>query len=302
MTTLTHFTDVGLPSGNGVDSTTRIEKQYQRLGVNAKVVNAGNSPFHIAFAACTDLSPAARKRAAQLLETLAMAKVSQMPVALNSAPRNSDKEHENGKEDHIYRLKPVNTEETTFLLYGPEVLKWTLAFVDSEKYIVEKILSITDLIPDTSSGSQFRSGEHLPIVHFLEAKGLLDDHSVREAVIKPDLFVFDQLLVAPPDEYGNGRLITTHQKIAEILEMKELSIPEISANAFVIQNSLTKVTPGELSIWPSSNHFLNENLGVLNIGTRWKAGTTATTDKMVIDLAQKLAASVGQSYSIKAAS
>lgn len=290
--TLTQITDVGAPNNNGVDSVLRIEKQYNLLSIkNPRIISAGHSPLHIAFAASTELSNEARGRAAQVLTKLNLKNNSDiLPVALNCAPRNSRQIFQNSQEDHIYRVKFTN--DQTFVLYGRELLRWLLLFQNDAEAQVEKIISIADIIPDTSSGSQFRSAEHLPIVHFLEAINELDKNSQREKVdIKKLNNIFpdkEKIIIAPADEYHNGRLIADKKLFDKTLNQKTIKIPEITNKVLTVKNSLTDIVPGELSVWPSSNHFLNETLGVLNIGTRWKQKTTKTTDKNTITLCHKL--------------
>jgi hypothetical protein len=160
----THITDVWTTNWNWVDSTRRIEKQYNRLWVDSYVISAGNSPLHIAFVACSDLSQNAIDNTIKILKHLYINKPKTQAIALNCAPRNSSKSQDNGKENYIYRVKFENWE--TFLMYGLDVLSWVLEFHWSIPAVVEKIISIKDLIPDTSEWSQFRSWEHLPIVHF----------------------------------------------------------------------------------------------------------------------------------------
>lgn len=163
---LEHITDVGSSTGNGCDSTRRIQQQYNQLGLTAQITSAGHSPLHVAFTACTTLSSQASDNVNKLLQTLQKKVNNHQPVALNCAPRNNSKQHINGKEDYIYRIQFKG--QGVFLIYGPEVLQWVLEFHDKNEATVEKIIAINDLIPDTSSGSQFRSAEHLPIAHFLE--------------------------------------------------------------------------------------------------------------------------------------
>ena len=302
MKTLKHITDVGSSEGNGVDSTTRIEKQYERLGMVSHVISAGHSPLNVAFAGCTDLSENAKKNTKKILKTLNIKEILPVPVALNSAPRNKKGSQDDGKEDYIYRVQLKNKE--VFLIYGPEVLRWVLEFHnenDIEK--VEKIISINNLIPDTSKGSQFRSAEHLPIAHFLESKNILDNYSEREKldISKIEKMFSDKknvLVVAPPDEYGNGRLILDKKLLEKILKKKKIIIPEITNKEFAVKKSLTEIEPNELSVWVSSNHFPNENLKVLNIGTRWKENTTRTTNLEVVELIKQLALNVGKKYKI----
>jgi len=301
-TTLQHITDVGISHHDGVDSTSRIEKQYKRLGINPAVVSAGHSPLHVAFTACTDLSPQAIDNVAILLKKLGIDTPKLPPIALNSAPRNSSKTYENGQEEHIYRVKSEGFE--TFLIYGLEVLRWVLEFRGRAGAVVEKILSISNVIPDTSNGSQFRSGEYLPLVQFLESKGLLDSLSERENVelkqLPPTFFDKEkEVVVAPPDEYLNGRLIIDTKLLHKVLAQNKIRIPEITNQTLTVKKSLTEVTPGELFVWLSSNYFPNKALGVINIGTRWQPGTTSTTDIKTIELSQKLSRCVGKCYEVQ---
>lgn len=297
---LLHITDVGASQGNGVDSSVRIIKQYQRLGVAARVISAGNSPFQVAFVGCTDLSVAAQQSVGVLLAKLKKPAYNLLPIALNSAPRNNKDSQADAKEDFIYR---VQYKAQTFVIYGPEVLRWVLQFCSRENVVVEKIISISDVIADTSKGSQFRSAQHLPIVHFLEAEGILNQNSVREQVVLSSIGpVFDadtDCLVAPPDEYGNGRLVVTKDVADKIFTKSSIKISGISNKALKICASLTQVVPGEISLWPSSNYFPNPSLVVLNIGTRWKVNSTSTTNSQVLKLAKKFAKEIGKKYRIK---
>jgi len=301
---LKHITDVGESSGDGVDSTERIRKQYRRLGVEQPcVITAGHSPLHVAFAACTDVSLEARNRVAKVLDLLETESPDILPTALNSAPRNSNESRSNGQEDYIYRVESENKDDESLLIYGPEVLQWVLAFRGRIGVTVEKILAIPDVIKNTSNGSQFRSAEHLPIVHFIDATGKLDQHSERQNIELdkiPDISPENngKTIVAPPDEYGNGRLIVGKKQLKEILAKEKIKIPGIINQATSVRKSLTEVTPDELSVWPSSNHFSSENLSVLNIGTRWKPGTTRTTNNQIIKLAKRLSHYVGTSHEV----
>lgn len=297
---LFHITDVGASQGHGVDSSLRIIKQYQRLGISARVISAGNSPFQVAFVGCTDLSVKAIQSAAVMLAKLKKPSYTSLPVALNSAPRNNKDSQADAKEDYIYRVQYV---AQTFIIYGPEVLRWVLQFCSRENVVVEKIISISDVIADTSKGSQFRSAQHLPIVHFLEAEGILNQNSVREQVVISSIApVFDagtDCLVAPPDEYGNGRCIVTKDLADKIFTKSSVKISGVSNKALKVCASLTQVVPGEISVWPSSNYFPDPSLVVLNIGTRWKANSTSTTNKQVLQLAKKFAKEIGKKYTIK---
>lgn len=297
---LFHITDVGSSQGNGVDSSIRIIKQYQRLGVAARVISAGNSPFQVAFVGCTDLSVVAQQSVSVLLAKLKKPVSTLLPIALNSAPRNSKNTQADAKEDYIYRVQYATQ---TFVVYGPEVLRWVLQFCSRENVVVEKIISIFGVITDTSKGSQFRSAQHLPIVHFLEAEGILNQNSVREQVaiasIAPGFGKDTDCLVAPPDEYGNGRLVVAKSIADRIFTKKSIKIAGISTKALKVCASLTQVVPGEISLWPSSNYFPDPSLVVLNIGTRWKANSTSTTNAQVLQLAKKFAKEIGKKYTVK---
>lgn len=304
LNTLKHVTDVGASAGDGVDSTERICRQYRRLGVlQPCVISAGHSPLHVAFTACTDVSSEARDRVASILGRLRIERPAPLPIALNSAPRNRAESCPNAQEDHIYRVRPEEKADETLLLYGPEVLRWVLAFRGRVGVTIEKILAIPGIISDTSNGSQFRSAEHLPIVHFLEATGNLDQSSEREQVELdqiPEIFPngSDNVIVAPPDEYGNGRLIVRKEQIVKILGKERIEIHSLADQLLAVRGSLTEVIPGELSVWPSSNHFSDGSLGVLNIGTRWRPRETSTTDDGTIGLAKRLSLGVGSRYRV----
>ncbi len=303
MNNLIHITDVGAPAGNGADSTERIRKQYARLGISSHIITAGHSPLHVAFTACTDVSLEARKNVAKVLGSLGIREPALLPTALNSAPRNATESQANGQEDYIYRVKSDNKTDETLLIYGPEVLRWVVAFRGRKGLTVEKILKIFDVIPDTSNGSQFRSAEHLPIAHFLEAKGKLNERSERQPVELDEISDIspskDNIVVVPPDEYGNGRILVKWDTFGEILTRPSIRIPRISEQILAVRKSLTEVIPNELSVWPSSNHFTGETLKVLNIGTRWNVGLTTTTNGDVIELSKNLSSKVGESYRVE---
>ena len=302
MRTLTHITDVGAPAHEGSDSTERIHKQYARLGVEVpRVVSAGHSPLHVAFTACTDSAAQAKDNAAAALALIGLESPAPLPVALNSAPRNSEHTLPDSKEDHIFRVAYEGGER--FLIYGPEVLKWVLTFRGQVAATVERIVSIGDIITDTSRGSQFRSCEHLPIAHVLDAHGKLDDYSLRELIDEVDVMTppEGQLVVLPPDEYGNGRLLAERPLFDEILRQDLLRVAELDS-PLVVRPSLTDVVPfsrsRHLSVWPSSNHFPGEKFGVLNVGTRWEAGHTKNDNPAVLQLVGRFKKEVGRLYQV----
>ncbi len=284
---LYHITDVGAGSAEGIDSTIRIEKQYAALGHSVRVVSAGHSPLHVAFAACSELSSLARETAEKARMIAGMPALPRIPIALNSAPRNSSVSHPDGQEKYMHRVSFGDGQ--VFLVYGHQVVAWLLVFMGQEAKI-EKIISIAGLIPDTSRGSQFRSGEHLPVVHALEAAGKLGAVAECEEVSADDYITSFGLgvTVAPSDEYGNGRLLVSEEVADNILREEVVRLPDLFDGSLAVRSSLTEVVPGELAIWPSSNFFPNTDAVVLNIGTRWKPGTTRTTDRFVIDLQIKL--------------
>lgn len=352
--TLTHITDVGAPQGNGCDSTNRIRQQYQRLGVpHPEIISAGQSPLHVAFAACTDISWEARERALDVRNKLAtlddgfFQKLFRriggpekphelLPVACNSAPRNDESLKENSKDGPIYRIRyPDRSRDNLadFLVYGKEVVSWILAFRGRTWACVEKIKEIDLDTPelkrsretklylqragrfinnddkygdprvDLSNGSQFRSAEHLPIVHYLEALGKLDKfRAIIEPVDintlpdpSPSVHSYNGLIV-PPDEYDNGRII----RRCGFVPNEHLWLPALTKETVVTRESLTRVVPGELSIWPSSNYLpaysntdCRQKFEVLNIGTRWKKGETRVTDDKILELLEELSANVG---------
>jgi hypothetical protein len=297
---LTHITDVGAAAGNGIDSTLRIEQQYATLGQQARVISAGHSPLHVAFAAMARLAPAAGKRAEQVATLLGQTALPQIPLALNSAPRNSEKSQPDGQENYIYRLAGASI--PTMLVYGQQVVAWVNAFA-AEPITAERVTSIGNIIPDTSRGSQFRSAEHLPIAHTLEAHGKLEEmatlepatiHDLSEGVLEPGT-----VTVAPSDEYGNGRLVVAREMADEILAKDTIRLSELTDQAIVTRPSLTEVVPGELSVWPSSNYMPNPDIVVLNLGTRWSPGTTRSTDERVLALQPILVARTGQSVGVE---
>jgi len=309
--TLTHITDVGSPIGNGTDSTERIIKQYQRLGIpNPRVISAGHSPLHVAFTACTDVSPGTRNTTKNLLYKLHAKVPNPLPIALNSAPRNSGSEFSDSRGDNLYRVNcPSKPDLETLLIYGDEVLRWVLFFRGLVESRIEQVDSINGITNHPSTGSQFRSAEYLPIAHFLEAIKQLDQYAaiydISEQLRSRFFPNFPELrngeaVVAPPDEYGNGRLIIKSEQIKEISGRERVKIKEITDEFLDVKKSLTEVVPGKLSVWPSSNHFPSKDIGVLNIGTRWAPGKTKITDRKAIALAKKLSRNVGAKYRIKA--
>ncbi len=297
---LEHITDVGASAKNGVDSSRRIELQYRSLGVEPKIVTAGNSPLEIAFVSETTLSENARISAGKVGELLGMSLNEVAPIALNCAPRNAKKAKLEAREDFIYRVRCTAVESPTLLLYGPKVLRWVLALRGRENVQVERIISLGGIILDTSKGTQFRSAEHLPLVHIVEAYGKLDENSIREEVdlaTIPDYFPQDgDLVVLPSDEYKNGRFLLNKKTFDDLFASPKVIIRDFAhmgLGELQVAHSLTEVTPGRLAVWPSSNHFLNDDLRVMNIGTRWAAGTTNTTDHNVMHLAEYLDAKIG---------
>ncbi len=303
---LRHITDVGASSGNGIDSTLRIIDQYQRAGISfPEIISAGQSPFHVAFAAITTVSPKARDSADRVRQLLAQNDYSTVPVALNSAPRNEGQQLADSQESHIFRLRSGNKVE---LIYGPQVVAWIQLFrgkIDALEVIESVgIDSVNDLIENTSNGSQFRSAEHLPLVHALQAAGRLDERASTREVDPSEIqeaFAdqFNRVVIVPPDEYDNGRVVANRGTIQRILDSQTVWIPGITDHELDVRDSLTKVHSGRLSIWPSSNHFPNEDLGVLNVGTRWRPGTTSTTDQVVIALSKKLKSTVGDQHKVQ---
>lgn len=298
---LDHITDVGSAQFEGIDSAYRIRQQYQAANVqNPSIISAGHSPLHVAFTGTTCLAPKAIENANWLLNTFFnIEQKKRLPIALNSAPRNANVVHENGKEDNIFWVKGQGN-YADFLVYGLQVVEWVKVFYPIES--LEKIISIPDIIEDTSHGSQFRSAEHLPLVHVMAAMRALEDHAVIENV--PLDTIYDRypyenmVIVAPCDEYGNGRLIVNKELMKKLLTEKECTIDKLVGFPLQIKNSLTQVIPGQVSIWPSSNHFPNRSLSVLNIGTRWSEGTTRLTDETVKELSKKLTDYVGHSFAL----
>lgn len=299
---LDHITDVGSSQFEGLDSTYRIRQQYQNVNVqNPSVIPAGHSPLHVAFTGTTCLAPKAQENANWLLKKLFnISQKKRLPIALNSAPRNSNIFYEDGKEDSIFWVQTAD-EYADYLVYGLQVVEWVNVF--HKVVAVKRVVSVQEIISDTSGGSQFRSAEHLPLVHVLAAMNELEAHGVIEDFPIKDLgdrYPYPHnAIIAPCDEYKNGRLVIDKKTMAEIIEKGECSIPALADRPFVSRSSLTKVTPGELSVWPSSNHFPNRDLAVLNIGTRWAEGTTSVTDDGVKRLAKELSDRAGNVVEIE---
>lgn len=298
---LDHITDVGSSQFEGSDSLYRIRQQYQSVNVqNPFIVPAGHSPLHVAFCGTTCLSHKARENAHWLLQAiLGIQQKKRLPIALNSAPRNNSKLLENGKEDNIFHVR-VQSPYADYLVYGLQVVEWLKVFHVVES--VERIVSIKEIIEDTSHGSQFRSAEHLPLVHVLSALGELEKHAFTEII---DLSTLadrtpeqDKAIIAPFDEYENGRIIVHKKTMESLLQFPYCSIPELSDTPFSVHTSLTKVASGELSVWPSSNHFPNPNIAVMNIGTRWAEGATYNTYDASKELTKTLSQKNAETLSI----
>lgn len=298
----THITDVWATQWSGTDSLMRIQKQYEYLNMPARIIPAGHSPLHVAFTACSELDVKAYSNAQKVMDIYKSQKWEIKSYALNSAPRNEKKAKENGQENHIIRVESKNGR--VFLIYGLDVASWVCEFEWRDNVVIQKIISLWDIIPDTSCGSQFRSAEHLPIVHFLESKWDILNHVVYENLELSDLNHMmkktkdETFVIAPPDEFGNGRIILSKKLFEEILTHKKVNLGWVVDKTFVVQKSLTLVEPWELSIWPSSNHFYNPEIVVANIWTRWKSGTTKTTDKDTVDLSKRLEKYVWQTCEI----
>ena len=299
---LDHITDVGAGQFEGVDSTYRIRQQYQNVNVkNPFVLPAGHSPLHVAFAGTTCLAEKSKKNANWILEKIWNIKQKKrLPIALNSAPRNSDKKSDDGKEDSIFWVK-VKGHYADYVVYGLQVVEFIKVFHNID--FIKRVVSVNEIIEDTSKGSQFRSAEHLPLVHILLAMGELEEHAVLEEInVKTILDRYpleESAIIAPSDEYNNGRLIVEKSTLEKIIKAGKCTIPGVTDVELTTCSSLTNVEPGELSIWPSSNHFPDENLAVLNIGTRWKPGTTKVTDEKVKKLSKELLNAVGKNVKIE---
>jgi len=299
---LDHITDVGAGQFEGVDSTYRIRQQYQNVNVkNPFVLSAGHSPLHVAFAGTTCLAEKSKENANWILGKIWNIKQKKrLPIALNSAPRNSDKKSDDGKEDSIFWVK-VKGHYADYIVYGLQVVEFVKVFHKID--FIKRVVSVNEIIEDTSKGSQFRSAEHLPLVHILLAMGELEEHAVlKEVNIKTiaDRYPLEQsAIIAPSDEYNNGRLIVEKSTLEKIIKAGKCTIPEITNKELIACSSLTNVEPGELSIWPSSNYFPDKNLAVLNIGTRWKPGTTKVTDETVKNLSKELLNKVGKNIKIE---
>lgn len=299
---LDHITDVGAAQFEGTDSLYRIRQQYQNVNVqNPFVLPAGHSPLHVAFAGTTCLALKARENANWLLQTIFQIKQKKrLPIALNSAPRNSNQSLKNGKEDSIFWVQ-VEAPYADYLVYGLQVVEWVKVF--HKVTAVKRVVSIQEIIEDTSHGSQFRSAEHLPLVHVLAAMKELEKHGVIEDL---DITTLQDryphptdAIIAPCDEYQNGRLVVDKETMKKVLEKGECNIPSLFDHPFQACCSLTSVKPGVLSVWPSSNHFPNDDIAVLNIGTRWAEGTTKVTDDQVKQLAATLNDRTGEIVNIE---
>jgi hypothetical protein len=299
-----HITDVGTTEHAGVDSLVRIKKQYLRLGYMSDIIPAGHSPLHVAFTALTDLSAQAQHIATQIKDTLLHSQTTILPtnkptIALNCAPRNSTKQVDAAQEHHIFRIR---TSTATYILYGPEVFEWVINLLDpTEQIHCDRVMAIPPYIPDTSCGSQFRSGEYLPIAHILELSGLLDTYGVFEPITnlhttsRTHALTENTAIVAPPDEYGNSRLLIHASTWNSILhETTHVHIPDLYHGPVTICKSLTSVIPDAISVWQSSNSFPNPNIVVINLGTRWKPGTTQTTHASTKEIAQLTNVQVGK--------
>jgi hypothetical protein len=305
-----HITDVGTTEHAGVDSLTRIKKQYTRLGYAADVIPAGHSPLHVAFTAITDLSVTAQTLAFQIKEQLIdsvqppTATTARTVIALNCAPRNAKHQIEAAQEHHIFRIQ---TNDVSYLIYGPAVFSWVVQLLDTSTPIIcDTIIAIPPYIADTSSGSQFRSAEYLPIAHTLELCNLLDTYAVTAPITQIDRSTIietlsqNKAIIAPPDEYGNGRLLM-HSTVWETIckASNSIFITDIYPKAISVCSSLTSVVPDTISVWKSSNTFPNTDIVVINLGTRWKPGTTQTTHSETKHIANLTHEKVGQTIDIR---
>lgn len=299
---LDHITDVGASQFEGTDSTYRIRQQYQNVNVQDPcVIPAGHSPLHVAFAGTTCLAPKAQKNAKWILnEIFKIKQKKRLPIALNSAPRNSDITFKDGKEDNIFWVK-VEGNYADYLVYGLQVVEWVKVF---HKIIsVQRVVSIKEIIKDTSHGSQFRSAEHLPLVHVLAAMKELDEHAVIEDIPLSDLtdrypHPTDAIIV-PFDEYKTGRIVVDKATAQKIMDKGKCKIPALGNETFTACDSLTTVKSGELSIWSNSNYFPNRDLAVLSIGTRWAKGKTFLTYDNALELADVLKNNIGNIVKIE---
>jgi hypothetical protein len=51
------------------------------------------------------------------------------------------------------------------------------------------------------------------------------------------------IIILPPDEYNNGRILIEKKLLNKILSKNEILIPEICNKKLFIKNSLTQVVP-----------------------------------------------------------
>ncbi len=299
---LDHITDVGASQFEGTDSTYRIRQQYQNVNVqNPCIIPAGHSPLHVAFAGTTCLAPKAQKNAKWILnEIFNIKQKKRLPIALNSAPRNSDSTFDDGKEDSIFWVK-VGGNYADYLVYGLQVVEWVKVF---HKVIsVQRIISIKEIIEDTSHGSQFRSAEHLPLVHVLAAMGELDEHGIIEDIplekLKDRYPHPTDAIVVPFDEFKNGRIVVDRKTADAIMKKGSCKIPELSNETFIACSSMTQIKSGELSVWPCSNYFPNRDLAVLSLGTRWAKGKTFLTYDNALELIDVLKNNIGTTVKVE---
>lgn len=296
-----HITDVWSSYWNWTDSTMRILKQYQKLWVSANVVSAWHSPLHVAFTASTDLIFSAWRKTEKTLNLLWIKNLKKNVFALNCAPRNNKNILEDWKEDNIFKisLKDWNV----FVLYWFDVLRWIIEFYWKDNLKIERINSVNWIIEDTSKWSQFRSWEFLPIVHFLESQWALEKNSELEEIFFDDFEeIFknkeSEIVILPPDEYKNCRILVSEKLSEKILKNSLVEIENLFEWKIKVQNSLTKVVPWEISLWPSSNHFFNEKIKVLNLWTRWSEWQTKTTDEKIFKLSEKIEKNIGKNFKI----
>lgn len=300
--TLTHITDVGKKDGRGSDSVWRIWQQYRYLRVdNPHIITAGRTPLDVAFTACTHLRSQAREKAEKTLKFLGIENAPPQVIALNSSPRTEEQQRPDAQEDYIYRV--ITEDGDRLLIYGPEVLQWVIAFRNDIQKI-ERIIAVKDIIPNTSKGSQFRSGENLPVVHVLEAVNKLDEIAEKEEV-PGDSFgkIYakepGKVYVVPHDEYDNQRIITPRITAEEIAARSEIWIPEITDRTIKVRETLTDVLHGEIAVWNSSNALPDADIVVMNLGTRWKPDYNTTTDPLITELSSKLASKFGQQLEVR---
>ena len=252
-----HITDCGLDtaSGRGGDTRTRIESLYHHLGVTP-LLNRETSAIGVAFTAATTAE-----------SVLRLTGQPHQVIAFNRAPRTQYAGKEQAGGGRLLHLG--GRDGTEYIGYGEEVLNW-LHYFQGE---VESTVSVDrwpqQQIEDTTSGTQFRSLEHLVPIHadlLADPTAVVGEHST---CFRPDTVEItdNEAVVLPSDEFGNGRLLLRQRTFSDALAATTVSVEGFTDHVTVAA-SLTEAEG--LSLWPSSNRLPNSELIVANLGRKWE--------------------------------